>query len=121
MSYTPTTWTTGDTITATKLNKMEQGIAGAGGGVEVVFIYFPNSTVGHQAEGNFDACLAKVQQGIPIIAYDVGYDSYSGGFVAYIAQILSVSYDTTYPNRIDLMLTSGIGYHWTANGVEYFD
>ena len=32
MSYTPTTWETGDTITATKLNKMEQGIADAGGG-----------------------------------------------------------------------------------------
>ena len=31
MSYTPTTWTTGDTITATKLNKIEQGIASAGG------------------------------------------------------------------------------------------
>lgn len=33
MSYTPTTWTTGDTITATKLNKLEQGVANAGGGV----------------------------------------------------------------------------------------
>ena len=31
MSYTPTTWQTGDTITAAGLNKMEQGIAGAGG------------------------------------------------------------------------------------------
>ena len=30
MSYTPTTWTTGDTITATKLNKIENGIANAG-------------------------------------------------------------------------------------------
>jgi len=29
MSYTPTVWQTGDTITATKLNKAEQGIAGA--------------------------------------------------------------------------------------------
>lgn len=29
MSYTPTTWTTGDTITATKLNKIENGIASA--------------------------------------------------------------------------------------------
>ena len=36
MSYTPTTWTTGDTITATKLNKMEQGIASAGGGYDFV-------------------------------------------------------------------------------------
>lgn len=29
MAYTPTTWANGDTIDATKLNKMEQGIAGA--------------------------------------------------------------------------------------------
>lgn len=29
MSYTPTNWQTGDTITAEKLNNMEQGIAGA--------------------------------------------------------------------------------------------
>lgn len=29
MSYTPTTWTTGDTITATKLNKIENGIVSA--------------------------------------------------------------------------------------------
>ena len=32
MSYTPTTWTTGDTITATALNKIENGIADSGGG-----------------------------------------------------------------------------------------
>ena len=31
MSYTPTTWTTGDTITASALNKIENGIANAGG------------------------------------------------------------------------------------------
>lgn len=29
MAYTPTVWETGDTITAVKLNKMENGIAGA--------------------------------------------------------------------------------------------
>lgn len=31
MAYTPTTWSSGDTITATKLNKIEQGIAGVSG------------------------------------------------------------------------------------------
>lgn len=31
MSYTPTTWATGDTITAEKLNKIEQGVSNAGG------------------------------------------------------------------------------------------
>ena len=30
MAYTPTTWTTGDTITASAMNKIEQGIANAG-------------------------------------------------------------------------------------------
>ena len=27
MAYSPTTWTTGDTITAEKMNKLEQGVA----------------------------------------------------------------------------------------------
>ena len=31
MSYTPTSWNTGDTITASALNKIENGIADAGG------------------------------------------------------------------------------------------
>jgi hypothetical protein len=31
MSYTPTNWATGDVITAEKLNKLEQGVASAGG------------------------------------------------------------------------------------------
>lgn len=32
MSYTPKTWHTGDTVTATDLNNIENGIADAGGG-----------------------------------------------------------------------------------------
>ena len=31
MAYTPTNWSTGDTITATKLNKLENGVANSGG------------------------------------------------------------------------------------------
>ena len=31
MSYSPTTWSTGDTITASAMNKIENGIANAGG------------------------------------------------------------------------------------------
>ena len=36
MSYTPTNWSTGDTITASALNKIEQGIAGGGGGAVII-------------------------------------------------------------------------------------
>ena len=31
MSYIPTQWNSGDTVTSAKLNKMESGIANAGG------------------------------------------------------------------------------------------
>ena len=36
MAYTPTNWTTGDTITASLLNKMENGIASAGSATPLV-------------------------------------------------------------------------------------
>ena len=38
MSYTPTNWQAGDTVTSAKLNKMEQGIAASGGGSNIVFV-----------------------------------------------------------------------------------
>lgn len=44
MAYTPTTWSSGDTITATKLNKIEQGIVGVGGILVVTATI--NSTTG---------------------------------------------------------------------------
>lgn len=39
MAYTPNTWASGDTITAAKLNNMEQGIASAGGVVQVGYTF----------------------------------------------------------------------------------
>ena len=38
MSYTPTNWSTGDTITASAMNKIENGIANAGDGSANVVI-----------------------------------------------------------------------------------
>jgi hypothetical protein len=39
MSYTPTNWATGDVITAAALNKLEQGVASAGGVTVVPVVY----------------------------------------------------------------------------------
>lgn len=36
MSYTPYTWQSGDTVTAERLNNIEQGVANAGGGVFII-------------------------------------------------------------------------------------
>ena len=38
MSYTPTVWVTGDTVTPEKLNKIEQGIYDAGTSSSVLFV-----------------------------------------------------------------------------------
>lgn len=56
MSYTPTTWTTGDTITATKLNKIENGIANAGGAAVV-------KLTKNGPEGTFTCGYGYIRQG----------------------------------------------------------
>ena len=122
MSYTPTTWTTGDTVTASALNKIENGIANAGNGGLACIIWWPNSTLGYQVYGDFNSALALVQQGIPICCCFYGtFNSGSYGFDAFGAQLLGASYSNDYPNQIDFLFTTGIGLRWTANGVSYFD
>lgn len=54
MSYTPTVWATGDTITAEKLNKAENGIAAASA------LIIPLSWEGHTAtlDASYDELIA---------------------------------------------------------------
>ena len=68
MSYTPTTWTTGDTITATALNKIENGIASAGGGGAVGY---ENEELGK----NYNELMAMVESGTIPWIIDVYDDS----------------------------------------------
>lgn len=59
MAYTPTTWNTGDDVTATKLNKIEQGIAGAGGGCPYIHVtitgFSNNLNLGYFVIGKYDS------------------------------------------------------------------
>ena len=45
MSYTPTEWQTGDTITAEKLNNMESGIAGAVVSFNAEYFFDPDEAI----------------------------------------------------------------------------
>lgn len=68
MAYTPTNWVTGDTVTATKLNKMEQGIANAGGVSGLV-----TDTSG-TLNKTYTEISEMVSQGVlPFIKYADGY------------------------------------------------
>lgn len=123
MSYNPTTWNTGDTITASALNKIEQGIANGGGGISVIdaVIYLPNSTVGYQIYGDFETAIAKVRQGIPVMVFEASIQSGSGYVEYRFHTFYTTRYDEAYPNRIDIIITGGVGYYWTADGIEYYD
>lgn len=71
MSYTPTTWTTGDTITATKMNKLEQGVANAGFWDAVIRLTHANNSNDDAPanltpsiiEGSFSDLSAKISNG----------------------------------------------------------
>lgn len=72
MSYTPTNWKAGDTVTSAKLNKMEQGIAN-GGEIQVV----------HCNNGTLDKTWQEIHDGgFGVIAYennnDLNYDTIIG-------------------------------------------
>jgi len=89
MSYTPTTWTTGDTITATALNKIENGIASAGGGVNGLV-----TDTSDTLDKTYNEIMAMVSAGaIPFIIFSDGFiyrlywiddsDGYGVGFGYY--------------------------------------
>lgn len=60
MSYEPTNWKSGDTVTSAKLNKIEQGIAnaGGGGGGALIVTHSQDGTLGKTAGEIFDAFRA---------------------------------------------------------------
>lgn len=81
MAYTPTVWATGDTITAEKLNKAEQGIAAAS---EIVGL-FP---IGVTVEGStatldqkYSDILAAVSAGKFALIYQIVDGEYSADYV----------------------------------------
>lgn len=83
MAYTPTTWVTGDTVNATKMNKIEQGIANAG---SAVIITETNNTL--------DKTFAEI------------YDLVHSGTPCYIKRIEAEAesdLDSTYAYNIQLM------------------
>ena len=72
MAYTPTTWVAGDTVNATKLNKLEQGVANAGGGsgFDALITYSVDSpsysSTFTLSQGSYEDVVAKVASGEPV-------------------------------------------------------
>lgn len=62
MAYTPTVWATGDTITAEKLNKAENGIAAAN-----MLVVFTSTEDGITASETFETVLTALNAGAHVM------------------------------------------------------
>ena len=106
MSYTPTNWETGDTITAEKLNKLEQGVANAGGsaggGVLVV----------HDVDGTLDKTWQEILDAPLAIVKDVGEDY---AFLMYLLSAEALTGDKYLVTFIDFASALGsVKHHYQA-------
>jgi len=76
MAYTPTEWKSGDVITSSKLNKLENGVAASGGGGSVVVLHVNES---EQLDKTFSEVVESAQTGIVCLPfyYDGTYEYYT--------------------------------------------
>ena len=87
MSYTPTEWKSGDVVTSAKLNKIEQGIASAGGvlivGVDMATMTL-DKTYAEIAAAGYAVLSALGDAGLymvgPMTAYGLSSDKYTVNF-----------------------------------------
>ena len=102
MSYTPTTWKAGDTVTSAKLNKLEQGVA-AGGGMtmfEITIIEneLDNDSTIYEVQGTASEIFEAMQHGLvafvekennEIVSMSLVTDAFTNGLYSFDTSELS--------------------------------
>lgn len=108
MSYKPTVWRDGDLVTASKLNKMEQGVAGAG-----------NILIVHEGINGLDKTYAEIRDALAngtfVILLTVStqpFENVSMDFIitAYFEGVISDKYVVITTNGIYYKTSDENGY-----------
>ena len=96
MSYTPTTWAAGDTVTAAKLNKLEQGVASGG----VLVVKFTAGRDGWTCDKTYAEIVLAITSGTPLMCLtansETGNVKYSDYNQAVDALFFEVDESTLY-------------------------
>lgn len=100
MAYTKQTWANGDTVTAAKLNHIEDGIAdtGSSGGVAVVDCYFDNVMEEYALDATVQEIYDTIEAGTPVFV-KYRYGAIPTDYVSYqsLAPVVHIyKYDTVY-------------------------
>lgn len=118
MSYTPTTWTTGDTITASAMNKIEQGIANGGSGALICTIAYNDDLDAMAMDKTVQEIYNALIGGTPVYAkyqYGVLGTDYIGN--VYLAPVVKIyNYNTTDVIRVCVQKPTSVG---SKNSYEY--
>lgn len=119
MAYTPTTWVTGDTVTATKLNKLEQGVANAGNVMIVTGSYINGDyTLDKTVQELYEATLA----GIPVyLVYTYGTwdaNTWSDNSLCYMYTVFQYN-DSTYRVAFTRMIGTAGAYYPKLGSVVF--
>lgn len=113
MAYTPTTWNTGDDVTATKLNKIENGIAGS---ALIVTSSFTNGaeTMDKTVQEIYDAFIS----GTPVY-YKYIYGNPATDYVAtmWLAPITAI-YTYSSANMIRIAINRPVYRYTTISNID---
>ena len=97
MAYSKTTWANGDTITAEKLNKMEDGIANAGGkGLINITETTDDNIITYTLSASYNDIVAMLENGI--IPYTLGNFDGATGIVMFSTYDSSDGYVVNFDN-----------------------
>ena len=117
MAYTPTTWTTGDTVTATKMNKIENGIANAGG-VLVCNTNWDGDVEEYVLDKTAQEIYDAILGGTPVyIKYQYGTMSDYTGCLYLVPVVRIYNYDYTNEIKITAVRPSNITNIGSTYGV----
>ena len=112
MSYTPTTWAAGDTITSAKLNKLEQGLGNAITFVHMSEVEMPeddndNPEEGQLVKSSVDPPTPTPNLSVPIYKLDKNYEELSAAFESGLVLCIR---EEAYDDNVykDLLILNGL-------------
>lgn len=117
MSYSPTTWSTGDTITASAMNKIENGIANAGSTLICNLVY--NNDLSAYTLDKTVGEIYNALIGGTLVYVKYQYGTLSGSYVSnmYLAPVTYI-YGYNYAQAIRIMV-SRPSYEFQKNSKDY--
>ena len=118
MSYTKTTWSDGDVITAEKLNNIENGVESASSG-SILVVHVVNGVLDKTWQEICDSFINM----IPVYCYESFEDGNDFGYMLSSVQLVSFENNTYYVfayGGIEYTTTSPSGYPGPSNTDTYW-